>query len=147
MGRAVEDTHMPIYEYLCQDCGLLSQKMRKMAERDNAFKCPECGSDNTKKAMSAPAAHIPVDGHNLRGSGKADMDRLIGQSAERRWAQIEGEAKKKEAARKEFGQQALGRSEDGSYKPVPKKHIENRKKAMKKFEHAQKHGTKIVHDG
>ena len=45
---------MPIYEYTCQACGVkFEQLVRTMSGADDAkFKCPECGSPKTARALS-----------------------------------------------------------------------------------------------
>ena len=142
----IQDLLMPIYEYMCQDCGVVSEKLRRIADRNDPFKCPECGSDNTKLAVSVPSINIPVtDG--LRGSGKADMDRVIGKDAEMRQEYYKREGEKKFKVRKESGQAEIGRTNTGEYIPLPKKHLEQRGRAYNRFEHAKKNGVRIDHDG
>ncbi len=45
---------MPIYEYTCQSCGVkFEQLVRTMSGAGEAkFKCPECGSPETARALS-----------------------------------------------------------------------------------------------
>jgi putative FmdB family regulatory protein len=44
---------MPVYEYLCDDCGPFTQ-MRPMAQYDKAQKCPECGRRAPRAILTAP---------------------------------------------------------------------------------------------
>lgn len=46
---------MPIYEYVCRDCGDRFQRMRAMRERLNGPRCGSCGSSRTSLALSVPA--------------------------------------------------------------------------------------------
>jgi putative FmdB family regulatory protein len=46
---------MPVYEYLCRECGGRSEAMRRMSERADAPPCARCGSEQTELALSAPA--------------------------------------------------------------------------------------------
>lgn len=46
---------MPLYEYVCQDCGGRVEVMRRMSERSDAPGCEKCGSGNTALALSASA--------------------------------------------------------------------------------------------
>lgn len=45
---------MPVYDYLCADCGVFDA-MRRIAERDDAVRCPRCGTDAQRVTISAPA--------------------------------------------------------------------------------------------
>ncbi len=47
---------MPIYEYNCQQCDHQFSKRRSMSAADQPVTCPECGSPNTKRALSLFAA-------------------------------------------------------------------------------------------
>ncbi len=57
---------MPIYEYVCVDCGHEMEKLQKISDtplRD----CPECDQESLKKKISAP-------GFRLSGSGWYETD-------------------------------------------------------------------------
>ncbi|TNF89521.1 MAG: zinc ribbon domain-containing protein [Gammaproteobacteria bacterium] len=57
---------MPIYEYICGDCGHEFDKLQKMSDaplRD----CPACDEESLKKKISAP-------GFRLSGSGWYETD-------------------------------------------------------------------------
>ncbi|MDH3763650.1 MAG: zinc ribbon domain-containing protein [Gammaproteobacteria bacterium] len=57
---------MPIYEYVCSDCGHEIEKLQKMSDaplRD----CPACEQPSLKKKISAP-------GFRLSGSGWYETD-------------------------------------------------------------------------
>ncbi len=52
---------MPIYEYLCNSCGVKKEHIQKMS--DTPIKnCPDCGNENYNKLISAA-------GFQLKGSG------------------------------------------------------------------------------
>ncbi len=42
---------MPIYEYVCEDCGRAFEKLATVAEQAVPA-CPTCGSPRTKKKVS-----------------------------------------------------------------------------------------------
>lgn len=46
---------MPLYEFSCSACGHTFSELRKMGDYEGVV-CPQCGSDNTKKLMSAFAS-------------------------------------------------------------------------------------------
>jgi len=43
---------MPLYEYLCSDCGQPFEKMMRFSEQDQKPVCPTCGGQNTRKQIS-----------------------------------------------------------------------------------------------
>lgn len=44
---------MPIYEYMCADCGPFTN-MRPMVECDEPDDCPECGTEAPRVILTAP---------------------------------------------------------------------------------------------
>lgn len=46
---------MPLYEYLCRECGSRVEAMRRMSERENGPACVSCGSERMELALSASA--------------------------------------------------------------------------------------------
>ena len=45
---------MPIYEYICKNCGNKFELIRFASDDDNDIKCPGCGEKRTEKAVSSP---------------------------------------------------------------------------------------------
>jgi putative FmdB family regulatory protein len=43
---------MPLYEYACTGCETKFDALRSMAEADAPIECPNCGSEDTKRAIS-----------------------------------------------------------------------------------------------
>jgi putative FmdB family regulatory protein len=43
---------MPIYEYICQECGEKYEKLIRSSATPIKLSCPTCGSDRGKKALS-----------------------------------------------------------------------------------------------
>ena len=43
---------MPIYDYRCSQCGRVSEIFIRSPDNE-AIRCPNCGSDNLKKLVSA----------------------------------------------------------------------------------------------
>jgi putative FmdB family regulatory protein len=52
---------MPIYEYRCESCDTVTEKMRKVKEKDDPLECPECGGD-TQKCVSASSFQLKGGG-------------------------------------------------------------------------------------
>ncbi len=59
---------MPIYDYLCSNCGERTEVIHGITAAGPRF-CPACGAEDTlRKALVAPAVHF-------KGSGWAKKDR------------------------------------------------------------------------
>ena len=61
---------MPIYEYICQDCGNRFDALRSFKQADEPIPCDVCTSQNTKRALSVFNAHSSgrvVTGNNPSG--------------------------------------------------------------------------------
>ncbi|QQR81726.1 MAG: zinc ribbon domain-containing protein [Deltaproteobacteria bacterium] len=52
---------MPIYEYICGGCGEKHEAMQKLSDKP-LRKCPKCGANKMKKALS-------LSGFQLKGGG------------------------------------------------------------------------------
>ena len=59
---------MPMYEYRCNSCGSVYEKLRRAQEADRNLACPECESDDVKRLISAFAMSGPSCGPS-GGSG------------------------------------------------------------------------------
>ena len=57
---------MPIYEYVCIECGHELEKLQKISDSP-LRECPECDAESLKKKISAP-------GFRLSGSGWYETD-------------------------------------------------------------------------
>jgi putative FmdB family regulatory protein len=46
---------MPFYEYQCtnKDCEVVTEKLRKVADRDDFIDCPKCGTITKKKVSQS----------------------------------------------------------------------------------------------
>lgn len=47
---------MPLYEYICENCGQQFEKLVRLSEADLAPQCPFCGSSETHKQISRLAS-------------------------------------------------------------------------------------------
>lgn len=57
---------MPIYEYVCDDCGYEKEILQRMSD-EPLSRCPGCHQDNFRKRVSAA-------GFRLKGSGWYETD-------------------------------------------------------------------------
>jgi len=60
---------MPIYEFKCEDCGKEFEKFVVSFSQINSVKCPECGSDNVRKKVSACSVGGSSDSGNCTAFG------------------------------------------------------------------------------
>ena len=44
---------MPIYEYVCDECGQGFELLVGFSQADNAQKCPDCGGEETHRKLSS----------------------------------------------------------------------------------------------
>lgn len=58
---------MPIYEYICLDCGEHTELIRSMKDADAPLKCRKCESEHTSRMLSLFAASS--GGRVIAGSG------------------------------------------------------------------------------
>lgn len=62
---------MPIYEYWCATCQKSFAKLQKMGTGESETVCPECGSREVKKQISACAIGGGAGGGGFAPSGPA----------------------------------------------------------------------------
>ncbi len=43
---------MPLYDYLCRDCGVAFEKLRSIKDADRELDCPKCHSANIERLLS-----------------------------------------------------------------------------------------------
>lgn len=58
---------MPIFDYLCKDCGKVSEILITGSDQPNS--CPACGSSQLKKLLSAHSSFSGASKHRIPGSG------------------------------------------------------------------------------
>jgi putative FmdB family regulatory protein len=46
---------MPIYEYVCRDCG---HQFEWLTHGDTTPECPSCGRNKLSRMLSVPSAHV-----------------------------------------------------------------------------------------
>ncbi len=58
---------MPIYEYVCQECGRKFEALRSMKDADSPIICKYCHATNTRRALSV--CNCQSDGRAIAGGG------------------------------------------------------------------------------
>ena len=43
---------MPLYDYVCYECGNSFELLRRMKDDDREVRCPECGSERIERMLS-----------------------------------------------------------------------------------------------
>ena len=54
---------MPIYEYLCDDCGTKFEKLVRSSQASIGVECPSCGETRVTEQISTFAAHANGSSH------------------------------------------------------------------------------------
>ena len=57
---------MPIYEYVCKDCGYEFESIRSMKDADSPIHCKNCLGDRTSRAISV--FYAKSDGRSITAS-------------------------------------------------------------------------------
>jgi putative FmdB family regulatory protein len=108
---------MPIYEYICKNCGEKTEVIQRMGEKP-LTSCPHCGKRALKKAVSAPAIQF-------KGSGWYVTDYARAKKEESSSSSLKGEKADKTSDKTSDGEKA-GKTEkveagDRGDKPESKK--------------------------
>lgn len=69
---------MPIYEYHCRKCTQDFELMRKVAQMDDAAKCPFCASRATSRKLSTFALVVSHSNRGRDDEGDTDLDMQYG---------------------------------------------------------------------
>ena len=107
---------MPIYEFMCEDCGIQFEKLyKRISTADTAAPCPECSkpskqlvtaaNHNFKHAASQTRGPLPP---NTGTSDDWNYDKAIGRSAAVGWNAIEERGHKKDAVIREEAKAGRG---------------------------------------
>ncbi len=62
---------MPIYEYRCQGCGDVFERLWLTGDGDDNVDCPSCGEKRSEKLLSAFCSLSSVSGEGLGNSSAA----------------------------------------------------------------------------
>jgi len=115
---------MPRYQYQC-NCGVLFEATASMKDHSQTKPCPDCGEQSSRKMPTDinSTFNQSMEGIGPQNTGvsqlDAHIDRVIGQSAQQSWSEIE----KRERVKKEILAKnpnipvsQLSRNPDGSYR-------------------------------
>ena len=103
---------MPIYEYLCEGCGRVSEVIQKLAEPPPRA-CPDCGSSHMAKLVSRSA-------FQLKGGGwYADLYASTNKDSKKPEKPEKGEKADKDKADKPGKSEAKPAAPGGADKPAP----------------------------
>ena len=71
---------MPIYEFVCQDCGHEFEKIQSFSDSSTPS-CPNCQGRHVQRRLSAPAIHFKGSGWYITDSRNAAKGSAMGSSA------------------------------------------------------------------
>lgn len=61
---------MPLYEYICQQCGKRFEVLQRMGSTAEGLSCPSCGAAEVTKALSTFASSVSAGGGGSLPCGK-----------------------------------------------------------------------------
>jgi putative FmdB family regulatory protein len=64
---------MPLYEYQCQECGQVFEKLDRFSEADSHPTCPTCESHNTNRMITILAS-VGVGGASSFNASSSSCD-------------------------------------------------------------------------
>lgn len=110
---------MPIFEYLCEGCGLKAEKIMKTSVE--SIPCPSCGKDASKviSDFGFAFANGKVNGNSGVDSLDSSIDKIVGRDAAMRWETVKDRESQKLNVLKEASGQSVQRTSEG-YKPLSK---------------------------
>ena len=71
---------MPIYEYVCQDCGNEFERIQTWSDTSTPT-CSACASSNVVRLMSPPAIHFKGSGWYVTDSKKGNKNGAVDHSS------------------------------------------------------------------
>lgn len=71
---------MPIYEYVCKDCGHMLEAIQKISDAP-LTECPECGNNGLRKQISAAGFRLKGGGWYETDFKKGSQKNLAGESS------------------------------------------------------------------
>jgi putative FmdB family regulatory protein len=101
---------MPIYEYLCENCGHTFEEMQTMKE-ESLVTCPKCGKDTLKRLIGAGSGII------FKGSGFYLTD----------YKKQNSSSTKDSGKKEDKGSSSSDKKTDSSKKETPKPESKNKK--------------------
>ena len=104
---------MPIYEFVCQDCGHEFEKIQSFSDSSTPS-CPNCQGVHVQRRLSAPAIHFKGSGWYITDSKNSAKTSATGGGN----GETKGEGSKSEGAaggesKSETGKSDAGKSDSG----------------------------------
>ena len=109
---------MPVYEFICKECGIRFDDYFPRIQEKYEANCPECGK-------LAERQEVHSFGFSFKGGTEAEsIDMTVGRDAEKRWSQYHQRQEQKNKTKKESG--FVARDPDGNYSPATETQVVNR---------------------
>ncbi len=97
---------MPIYEFVCQDCGHEFELIQSFSDNSTP-QCPVCHSEQVMRRVGRPAIHFKGSGWYITDSKKASKSSANGQNGK------DGAEKQTDAGGVSTEQSASGKADEG----------------------------------
>ena len=69
-----QEKYMPIFEFVCQECGSPFEELLRSAAVIDEVKCPSCGSGQVAKQISTFASQMAGSGNGFSSSAAASCN-------------------------------------------------------------------------
>lgn len=107
---------MPLYEYLCSNCDLEFEDLSLFEKKDEK-NCPSCGEKAIRRPASQFGVNTSIDHKKDTIVSNKEIDKVIGQDAERK-RKIYEENRKKRWGNKVPELLNIPKDADGKYSPI-----------------------------
>jgi len=112
---------MPLYVYKCEECGHEFEEIVSYDKRDGPQSCGLCGKSSKRVEVTSFGISVQADKGSTIVSPK-EIDKAVGEDAEKRWGSIETRKNKRHEGWKRGGLKTFEVKApvgaDGKYRPV-----------------------------
>ena len=119
---------MPLYRYICNDCNLEFEEIKKYEDRDKELLCPECKSVSTSRVIAVTfGIGTKLDPKRDTIFTPKEIDKVVGAESEKKWEGYDKRWKKRYEERQKKRWEKMGaqpgeidipKDKDGKYSPV-----------------------------
>jgi putative FmdB family regulatory protein len=119
---------MPLYRYLCNDCKLEFEEIKKYEDRDTKLECPGCTCSDTSRVLAVSfGIGTTLDPKRDTIYSPKEIDKVVGTESDKKWEGYDQRWKKRyEETRKKRWEKSgatpvdlnIPKDKDGKYSPI-----------------------------